>query len=666
MNTLEQAKAFAEFGLKVFPLNGDRESKEFKHPLTSHGHLDATTDLEIIESWSWDGCLLGVRPSCEEHSRFIIFDEDNKSEEAKSWLSEHFGTPVTIAKTNGKNKAFHYWYRYEGKGYGNKKWPYGDQIRCTNGYVIAWYPEQLLRQLETNIGDVVTHELVDKALNTKTAKTTTQSTNCGWKVGNRHSTLLKKSFLAGLHDNKEELEKTKTEALHAGKPIDEVERTAKDAWNAGKKADISEVGMCASWILLSNEKWLFGINKEEGGHWLNWTATHWQHANKLCVYDDIRKFVSDYSVKDIKKAKEIKSSRFINGIQTVGQAQQKIPLSEFDTNPTHFNTPAGIVDLETGNLIPHHFSQRVSKIAGTFLDYNLSCPIWKQALKTWTQEDQELENFLQVLAGLALRGDNREEIFAVLFGEGQNGKSKFVETLKMAMGDYAKAASKTVFKQTRHEQHPAELATLEGARLVAIPELEDGMLMNEALLKAFTGNDEISARKMRQDPRTFRPVGLPIMSCNGLPNFRDIGVSMQRRTLLIPFDAMIADADKDGDLLKKLEGELPAILAWAVTGHMNYLKTGKLVKPECVLKANQEHFCALDTVGAFFEEKVSLDTNGFVASDILYRAYQDWCPKQGLHTQSKRKLTTEFNKRFKLEKGRKENARGWHGATVVM
>ena len=52
---------------------------------------------------------------------------------------------------------------------------------------------------------------------------------------------------------------------------------------------------------------------------------------------------------------------------------------------------------------------------------------------------------------------------------------------------------------THSERHPTDLAGLRGARLVISQETERGRRWAEAMIKALTGGDPITARFMRQD-----------------------------------------------------------------------------------------------------------------------------------------------------------------------
>ena len=63
--------------------------------------------------------------------------------------------------------------------------------------------------------------------------------------------------------------------------------------------------------------------------------------------------------------------------------------------------------------------------------------LWLQCLHTWTNGDKELQAYLQRMCGYMLTGSIEEEVFFFFYGLGKNGKTKFAETIKGILKDYA-------------------------------------------------------------------------------------------------------------------------------------------------------------------------------------------------------------------------------------
>ena len=92
------------------------------------------------------------------------------------------------------------------------------------------------------------------------------------------------------------------------------------------------------------------------------------------------------------------------------------------------------------------------------------------------------------------------------FGNGKNGKSVWLTTITSVMRDYAVTAPMEAFTASKFDRHPTELAMLHGARLVTASETEKDRLWAESRIKQITGGDRISARFMRQDFFSSRPI----------------------------------------------------------------------------------------------------------------------------------------------------------------
>lgn len=206
-------------------------------------------------------------------------------------------------------------------------------------------------------------------------------------------------------------------------------------------------------------------------------------------------------------------------------------VADFDADPWLLNTPGGVVDLHTGALRPHDPGLLMTKITrGTPTG---TCPLWLAFLGRVTNGDDELAAFLQCMAGYALTGSIREHALFFLYGNGQNGKGVFINTLKWVLGDYATVAAMATFQASQNDRHPTDLAMLNGARMVAAQETEKGRRWDETRVKALTGGDPISARFMRCDFFTFEPEFKLIFAGNDKPSLTAIDPAMRRRMNMV-------------------------------------------------------------------------------------------------------------------------------------
>lgn len=336
---------------------------------------------------------------------------------------------------------------------------------------------------------------------------------------------------------------------------------------------------------------------------------------------------------------------------------------DFDSDPWALNTPAGVVDLQSGALKAHDAKGLHSRITGTAPAEGT--PVrWLQFLHEATGGDLELLAYLQKLAGYTLTGVTREQMLSFVWGPGGNGKSVFINILSAALGTYAVTTPPETFAASKGDRHPTEMAAIRGARLVTATETQEGRAWDEGKVKLATGGDPISARFMNQDFFTFRPVCKVVMLGNHKPRIANLDAAMKRRIHLVPFTVTPAVPDKQ--LEEKLKDELPQILAWAIEGCRLWQEQG-LTKPAVVEAATQEYFTDEDPVGRFIEERCVVREGATSMGSNLYKAWAEWAHDQGENLRTQRWLTNALLSRGGIDRWRdpKSGLRGLRGVELL-
>jgi putative DNA primase/helicase len=253
-----------------------------------------------------------------------------------------------------------------------------------------------------------------------------------------------------------------------------------------------------------------------------------------------------------------------------------------------------------------------------------TCPTFEAFLRRVLGGDNDLISYVQKAVGYSLTGSVQEQVFFFLHGEGQNGKSTLAGLLLKLFGDYGKTGAPDLLMARHHDQHPAEQADLEGARLVVCQEIAEGRSWNERTLKHLTGGDKIKARLMHKDWREFWPTHKLWVCANPKPKMREGGHATWRRVRLIPFDVVIPAEERDSKLGEKLAGEMTGVLRWAVEGCIRWQREG-LKAPSVVSTATDGYREASDHVATFSEDRLVFGEDQHVAKAVLYEAYTFWC-----------------------------------------
>jgi len=211
--------------------------------------------------------------------------------------------------------------------------------------------------------------------------------------------------------------------------------------------------------------------------------------------------------------------------------------------------------------------------------------------------------------GYSISGDTSDPVFNVFFGFGANGKSTIVGAISDLLGEYARNLPSELFDKQK-ELHPTYLASLRGARLAVVAEMESDVQLAEATVKKVTSTDMIEARRMREDPWSFRPTHTSILCTNHLPNVKGSDRGIWRRLKCVPFTVDLTDR-KDATIPARLVEEYAGIANWLIEGHRQYKKHG-IGTCEAVEEATASYREGEDEFRRIFEDLFCKSENAFL------------------------------------------------------
>lgn len=372
------------------------------------------------------------------------------------------------------------------------------------------------------------------------------------------------------------------------------------------------------------------------GCWLVWENARWRIDAELQAEDIVKRGLRDIADEIARRgatpkeqrdaidtARSICSAAKLRAVLQLMRSDRAVAVSmeSLDHDPWALNTPAGLVDLRSGELSPPNPDALCSKITAVSPDFGGACPEWKRFLAEATANDRPLQDYLQRLMGYALTGDTSEQHLSFLWGDGGNGKSVWLNVLSGIMGDYARIAAMDTFTASNSEKHSTDVAGLVGARVVTASETEAGKRWDTQRVKSMTGGEPISARFMRQDFFTFTPSFKLVFIGNHRPELREVGKAMRRRLQMVPFNVTPRRVDRD--LGRKLREEWPAILAWMIQGALLWQREG-LNPPATVLAATDDYFETEDALGRWVSECCTLDQDANATTDELFQSWREW------------------------------------------
>jgi putative DNA primase/helicase len=301
----------------------------------------------------------------------------------------------------------------------------------------------------------------------------------------------------------------------------------------------------------------------------------------------------------------------------------------YDRDPFLLTVSNGTIDLRSGQLRMARPDDLITRATDINYDPAAKCPKWVQFLGEIFEADCELIDFIQCAVGYSMTGDTREQCLFILHGNGANGKSTLLDTIRGLLGPHAITTPFATFMVQRNIGAPRnDLAALVGARFVISSEAGQDAGFDEAVVKQVTGQDRIACRFLYGEFFEYTPQFKIWLATNYKPTIRGNDHAIWRRIRLIPFNQQFKGDRRDPTLLEKLRAELPGILAWAVRGCLSWQREG-LGRPETVLKATTEYRQESDQVGRFLSDRCTKGQEYSVSGKYLYGAYVNFCQQLG-------------------------------------
>ena len=400
--------------------------------------------------------------------------------------------------------------------------------------------------------------------------------------------------------------------------------------------------------------------------WLRYNGKAWQETNDANVVEAIRKLWRKRYATEVSRGADANRAKSLSVLLQAARVRTCAGLlrgilerraDQFDVQPDLLNVGNGVVDLSTGELLPHSPDLLLTKITKVDYDPQAAHPDWEQALRALPAE---VADWMEVRFGQAATGHaTSDDLLPVMQGNGANGKSTLVAAVMSALGDHAVVVPERVLLSNPSD-HPTELTTLRGARLALIEETPEARHLNVKRLKDVVGTPTMTARKIRQDNVSWSATHSLLLTSNYRPRINETDHGTWRRLALVSFpftfrrpgEPLTSERDREGDprLRERLragrEGQHEAVLAWVVAGARRWYAEGRVLPPppakvaEDTTKWRHES----DLVLAYMDDCLDFDASSCVLATELFADFCDWHESRG--SGSKQWAENTFAQRF--------------------
>lgn len=306
---------------------------------------------------------------------------------------------------------------------------------------------------------------------------------------------------------------------------------------------------------------------------------------------------------------------------------------------------AVLINLMHGTLEIDRHAERLRDFKREdFLTYQLpftydpkaTCPKFETYLKR-VLPDRDLQQVLAEFFGYVFTRDLKLEKVLVLYGFGQNGKSVLFDIMNALFGE-ENIQTFSLGTLAKMENRIA----LSGKLLNFGSEISGKLDVD--LFKKLASGEPIEARRLYQDPFTMRDYAKLAFNANTLPRETEQTAAYFRRFLIIPFDQVITEAEKDPDLAARIVAdELPGVFNWVLDGLRRVRAQRRFSRAAKADEVLATYRMESDTVAMFLAERALIPYEpGQLRKDEVYQLFSEFCRDSGFQALNKR----NFGKRL--------------------
>ena len=314
------------------------------------------------------------------------------------------------------------------------------------------------------------------------------------------------------------------------------------------------------------------------------------------------------------------------------------------SRPTLIAFSNGLYDLETDDF--REFNPNEVILNRIPWPYNPAAysELLNHTLNKITCNDPGIRALLEEVAGYCLYRRNSLEKALILIGEKGNGKSTFLYIVHHMLGDQNIASLD--LKELGDRFKTAELF---GKLANLGDDIGDEFIANASTFRKLVTGDRVNVERKGQDPFEFNNYSKFLFSANVIPRMKDKTGAIQRRLVIVPFDAKFSPDDADfrpyikDELCEPDAMEYLVILALA--GLKRVLTKAKFTTSSRVQNQLEEYEENNNPIIGFVQE-IGMDAVENEPSQDVYRKYKEYCIVNNFQALSNIEFSRQLCKRF--------------------
>lgn len=235
--------------------------------------------------------------------------------------------------------------------------------------------------------------------------------------------------------------------------------------------------------------------------------------------------------------------------------------------------------------------------------------------------DDDVYRYFMRFCGSLLIPGNRDKLFMVWSGTGDNGKSVLARLIELALGEYSVKLPTSLVTGKRGGSSSAtpEMMIVEKKLIAFLQEPGYNERLNIGIVKELTGNDSIFVRGLYESPRSISIKAKVVYIVNSTDNLAVMENAAWNRIAILPFMTHFTDnprayneRKKDLYLNDKLRRYAGSFLSLMIDHAREYIKYG-LMECETITKITKQVKTDNDPIGIYLESDMDKSYTSFCA-----------------------------------------------------
>ena len=361
-------------------------------------------------------------------------------------------------------------------------------------------------------------------------------------------------------------------------------------------------------------------------------------SSRLGVYDDVEGIYhlnEEHIFRIIKQNSEASGRSKIKDVAfDIKHSQDSVIQKE---TPHLIPVRNGVYDLNSKSLVKYSEDKIFTSKIDTNYNPNAKNPKDIFDVDKWFREiscdDEEVEMLLWQIINEAINGNHTRGKYFILYGQGANGKSTFLDMITHLVGSKNTSHMKIQNIQSRFGKQ-----ALVGKTVNLGDDITSSRMSEIDIIKNIATGDPVEIEAKGKDSYFMALRLALIFTANEVPKVDDTSQGNLRRRVIVPFNAdFTSNGDANiRDVYIKDERVREYILKRALE-----VEFDKFIEPKVVQEANEQQRQIDDSIYNFYklEGEDMIKNAGIFTTKDYYDEYIWWVTHQGVEPETQTKVT---------------------------